>query len=387
MKTSQRRILTTHSGSLPRLQNLREMLAARAVGGPVDVNQFDAAVRASVQDVVERQRTVGIDVINDGESSKATYRGYVTDRLSGFQLVETVAAETTTSAAGGGVAEESDFPEYFARRAQLDEFVRRRGAVPKGRVCCTGPLEWKDFSPVEKDIANLKQATQHSDAEEVFMSAVAPPNVCGIFPNLHYATDDDYLHAVCEAMRREYEAIVDAGFVLQLDYPGLTRGIAQDIEAINFATRNIPADRMRIHVCWGSDERPHHLDPELRTFVNTALQARAAGLTIVAANGRHEHEWSVWRDIPLPEGKVIIPGVIDSTTNIIEHPHTVAERIVRFVEVLGAEHFVAGVDCGFQTTVGRDQVDPKVAWAKLGALAEGARLASHALFAAGAARA
>jgi 5-methyltetrahydropteroyltriglutamate--homocysteine methyltransferase len=247
-------------------------------------------------------------------------------------------------------------------------------------------VEWQDFSAVEKDIENLKRATANARAEDVFMSAVAPPNVCGIFPNLHYVNDEDYLHAVCEAMRREYEAIVDAGFVLQLDNPGLTRGMPRDIEAINFATRNIAPDRMRLHVCWGSDERPHHLDPELKSFVDVALQARAAGLTIVAANGRHEHEWKVWRDVRLPEDKVIIPGVIDSTTNIIEHPATVAERIMRFVEVLGAEHFLAGVDCGFQTTVGRDQVDPKVAWAKLDALAEGAKLVSAALFAAGAAR-
>jgi 5-methyltetrahydropteroyltriglutamate--homocysteine methyltransferase len=362
------------------------MLAARAAGEPIDQEPFDAAVRASVEEVTRRQLEAGLDIINDGESSKATYRGYVTDRLSGFGPVDTMPLETTTSAAGGGVAEESDFPEYFAKREQLDEFVRRRGAAPRGRVCCTGPVAWKDFSAVEKDIANLKQAVASAGAEEVFMSAVAPPNVCGMFPNLHYANDEQYLEAVCEGMRREYEAIVDAGFVLQLDYPGLTRGIARDIEAIDFATRNIPPDRMRIHVCWGSDERPHHLDPELKTFVTVALQARAAGLTIVAANGRHEHEWKVWRDVKLPEGKIIIPGVVDSTTNIIEHPETVAERIVRFVEVLGADHVVAGVDCGFQTTVGRDQVDPNVAWAKLRALSEGARLASANLSTGGAAR-
>lgn len=379
MKRSIERMLTTHSGSLPRLPEVRNLLADKSEGKAVDAATLDAAARASVFDVVARQIDVGLTVVNDGESSKPSYRSYISDRLTGFEVVSNATTGRASSAAGGGLLEEDDFPEYFANRYELDVFARRRSA-PAGRLACVGPIEWKDFSAVEKDIQNLRDALEGKQYEDAFLSAVAPVNVTGFCPNQYYASDEEYLQALSDAMKREFEAIVAAGFILQLDYPGLTRGIDQDVEAINYVTKDLPADRVRVHVCWGSDERPHHKDPELKTFVHGAMGLHAAGLTIVAANGRHEHEWRVWEDVEVPEGKVIIPGVIDSTTNIIEHPETVSERIQRYAGVLGKENVIAGVDCGFQTTIGRDQVDPKVAWAKLSSLVEGAELATRALW-------
>jgi 5-methyltetrahydropteroyltriglutamate--homocysteine methyltransferase len=297
----------------------------------------------------------------------------------------------------GGAREERDFPEYFARRPHMDAFARMANASSRARLrtCCVGPIGWKDFSEVERDIANLKSAIQgfKRTVADVFMSATSPGNVLQKMPNRFYGTDEQYLEALCDALHGEYRAIVDAGLILQLDCPDLAsrsgppdyqlqdfrREVARNVEALNYATRDLPPERMRVHVCWGSDERPHHLDPELEDFVDLLLQARPAGLAIVAANGRHEHEWRVWDSVRLPEGKVLIPGVVDSTTNIIEHPETVAERILRFAGVVGAERMIAGVDCGFQTTAGRDQVDPKIAWAKLRSLVEGAQLASARL--------
>jgi 5-methyltetrahydropteroyltriglutamate--homocysteine methyltransferase len=313
--------------------------------------------------------------------------------LSGL---EPIAVRGDAFSGTGGAREERDFPEYFAQRPNLDAFVRGQHAPPR-RVCCTGPIGWKDFSAVEADIANLSAATSGLGVADAFLSATSPGNVLQKTPNHFYRSDEEYLQAVSDALESEYRAIVDAGLVLQLDCPDLAsrsgRGggdlsleefrneIARNVEALNYATRKLPPDQMRIHVCWGSDERPHHLDPELQDFVDILLRARPAGMTIVAANGRHDWEWRIWSSIRLPEGKVLIPGVIDSTTNIIEHPNTVADRILRFAEVLGKENIIAGVDCGFQSTAGRDQVDPKIAWAKLASLGRGASLASRHLWA------
>jgi len=374
------------------------MMNARNLGVPIDAAALEAAIKESVQAAVDSQLEAGLTVINDGENSKDSWWRYITERLTGFGFVK--GAPLPRTFGHGAQREVDDFPDFFEEHWEPDAFARKRGR-PSERLCCTGPIEWRDFSQVERDIRSLKDVTRGRELADVFVTSPSPGSVLQAIPNRHFANDDEYLEAVGEALRREYQAIVDAGFVLQLDCPDLAtragptdengvplpypladfrRDIARNIEALNHATRTIDPDQMRIHVCWGSVERPHHTDVELASIVDILLTARPAGMTIVAANGRHEHEWQVWKDVKLPDGKVLIPGVIDSTTNIIEHPETVAERIERFASVLGRENIIAGVDCGFQTSVGRDQVDPKIAWAKLRSLAEGAELASRRLY-------
>jgi len=375
MKRSTERILTTHTGSLARPPELLQMLLAREEGQPVDPGVFDAAVQRAVTEKVKRQVEAGIAIVNDGEQSKISFATYVRERLHGF----------------GGAdeprpvgLEARGFPEYATRRA-----------TPYRRPACNAPIAWQDFSAVEKDIANLKAATEGLPVEEVFMTAVSPGTLANFFPNRYYPTREAYLEAVAEVMKREYEAIVQAGFLLQLDCPDLALRstwfpdlsipefrtvVAQNVEALNAATRDIPAEHVRMHVCWGAGEGPHNHDVPLRDIVDVLLTGRPAALSIVGANGRHEHEWKVWQDVQLPAGKVLIPGVIDSTTNIVEHPEVVAERIVRYANVLGRENVIAGVDCGFGTNARTDQVDPEIAWAKLQALVEGAELATKALW-------
>ena len=375
MKRSTTRILTTHTGSLARPPELLQMLLAREEGQPVDPGVFDATVRGSVMDKVKRQIEVGLAVVNDGEQSKISFATYIRERLHGF----------------GGAdeprpvgLEAREFPAYAARRAN-----------PYRRPACNAPVAWQNFSAVEKDIEHLKAATAGLPVEEVFMTAVSPGTIVNFFPNRYYPTRETYLEAVSEVMKREYEAIVQAGFLLQLDCPDLALRstwfpdlsipefrtvVAQNVAALNAATRDIPAEHVRMHVCWGAGEGPRNHDVPLRDIVDVLLTARPGALSIMGANGRHEHEWKVWQDVPLPAGKVLIPGVIDSTTNIIEHPEVVADRIIRYANVLGRENVIAGVDCGFGTNARTDQVDSEVAWAKLRALVEGAELATKALW-------
>jgi len=351
------------------------MLLAREEGQPVDPGVFDATVRGSVMDKVKRQIEVGLAVVNDGEQSKISFATYIRERLHGF----------------GGAdeprpvgLEAREFPAYAARRAN-----------PYRRPACNAPVAWQNFSAVEKDIEHLKAATAGLPVEEVFMTAVSPGTIVNFFPNRYYPTRETYLEAVSEVMKREYEAIVQAGFLLQLDCPDLALRstwfpdlsipefrtvVAQNVEALNAATRDIPAEHVRMHVCWGAGEGPRNHDVPLRDIVDVLLTARPGALSIMGANGRHEHEWKVWQDVPLPAGKVLIPGVIDSTTNIIEHPEVVADRIIRYANVLGRENVIAGVDCGFGTNATTERVDPKIAWAKLRALVEGAELATRELW-------
>jgi 5-methyltetrahydropteroyltriglutamate--homocysteine methyltransferase len=375
MKRSHERILTTHTGSLARPPELLQMLLAREEGQPVDASVFDATVRRAVTETVQRQVEIGLDIVNDGEQSKISFATYVRERLHGFG-----GADEPRPAS----LEAREFPEYAARRA-----------FPYRRPACNAPIAWKDFAAVETDIANLKAATAGLAVEEVFMPAVSPGTLANFFPNRYYATREAYLEAIAAVMQREYEAIVQAGFILQLDCPDLALRstwfpdlsmaefrtvVAQNVEALNHATRDIPVEHVRVHVCWGAGEAPRNHDVPLRDIVDVLLKARPAALSIMGANGRHEHEWKVWQDVPLPEGKVLIPGVIDSTTNIIEHPEVVADRLVRYANVLGRENIIAGVDCGFGTNARTDQVDAKIAWAKLQALVEGAELATRALW-------
>lgn len=366
------RILTTHTGSLGRPAELQAMLLAKSKREPVDAASFDAACRRAVTEVVERQCEVGLDIINDGEQSKTGFAQYVHERLSGFEG-EPIRRVTSLEA--------RDFPD-----------------APTGSVWqqpCTGPLAWKNFAAVERDIANLKHATAGVRGKQVFMASVSPGSFTNNNPNRHYASRSEYLMAVCGAMQREYEAIAAAGFIVQLDSPDLAQRsynfpetpvaewrkiVAENIEGLNWATRNIPREQVRVHVCWGANEGPHNHDTGLHEIVDLLLTLRASAVSVVGANGRHEHEWRVWETVKLPDGLKIIPGVIDSTTNIIEHPRAVADRLVRMGRILGRDNIMAGVDCGFGVSgTAKPKVDPKVAWAKLRSLVEGANIASGEL--------
>ena len=375
MQRSHERLLTTHTGSLGRPPELLHMLLAREEGQPVNPEVFGATVRRAVAETVKRQVETGLAVVNDGEQSKISFATYIRERLHGFGGADEPRPVSL---------EARQFPAYTARRA-----------FPYRRPACNAPIAWQDFTAVETDIANLKAATAGLPVQEVFMTAVSPGTLVNFFPNRYYPTREAYLQAVSEVMQREYEAIVQAGFILQLDCPDLALRstwfpdlsipefrtvVAQNVAALNHATRNIPAEHVRMHVCWGAGEGPHNHDVPLRDIVDILLTGRPAALSIVGANGRHEHEWKVWQEVQLPAGKVLIPGVIDSTTNIIEHPEVVAERLIRYATVLGRENIIAGVDCGFGTSATSDQVDPQIAWAKLQALVEGAELATRTLW-------
>jgi len=379
MKRSTDRILTTHTGSLPRPPDVAEMLRAGDVGVPVDRTAFNARVRAAVAEVVRQQAETGIDVVNDGEMGKVGYSTYIKDRVTGFG-----GPSRSTIAQ----AEARDFPEFTQRRVG--------GGAAIQRPSCDGPIAWKDFAAVEADIDNLKAATRGVQTEEVFMSAASPGVIAIFLANDHYPSDDAYLEALAGVIKDEYNAIHQAGFLLQLDCPDLAMSrhlrfgdkqiedfrsiVARHVEVLNEATKDIPADRMRLHLCWGNYEGPHHLDVPLKEIIDIVLTARPAAISFEGANPRHEHEWKLWKEVRLPPEKVIIPGVIDSTTNFIEHPELVAERISRYADVAGKEKVIAGADCGFGTFATTNTVDARIAWAKLGALAEGARIASGALW-------
>src|SRR5262245_472032 len=382
MKRSTDKILTTHVGSLAHPPHLHEMLRARDLGEPFDAETLDAAVQRAVVDTVKHQIDVGIAVVNDGEQGKLGYTDYVRYRLNGFERDETL-----TSPRGG--LEARQFPEFFAGRPP-------GGTGSEGLAACTGPLSWKDFSEVESDIANLKAAVADAHPEDVFMTSASPGVISSFSPNRYYPSEEAYLYAIADVMKREYQAIVEAGFTIQIDCPELAMDrdrrfsalslnefrkiIALHVEVLNYALAGLPPEQLRMHMCWGRPERPHNTDVPLRDIVDLLVKARPSGLCVTGANGRHEHEWKVWKEIKLPDGKVLIPGVIDNTTNIIEHPETVAERIVRYASVVGRENVIAGVDCGFGTSPKGADVNPKVAWAKLASLAEGAALATRELW-------
>jgi len=352
------------------------MLYAKERGEQVDQAAFETKVREAVQAVVRQQAARGIDVVNDGEMGKISYSTYVKDRLTGF--------EGTGRLQLGRSADLADFPEY-AQRMFADISVIAGPA-------CTGPITYKGLAELQRDIANLKAALQDVDVTEVFMTAASPGVISRFLENQYYPSHEAYLAALADAMKVEYDTIYQAGFILQLDCPDLTGGrnikgtqsglsyLELHVEALNHAVRDIPADRMRLHLCWGNYEGPHHKDTPLQDILNIVLQARPAGLSIEAANPRHEHEWKVFEEVKLPEGKVLIPGVLDSTTNFIEHPELVAQRIERFASQVGRENVIAGTDCGFATFAGLHTVDPGIAWAKLQAMAEGAHIASKQLW-------
>ncbi len=381
MRRSTERILTTHTGSLPRSSEIAALLLAREAGQDVDPNRFGDVGRDAVVEIVDRQLAVGLDVINDGEQTKPSYATYIIDRLSGFDGERRKKFPKRLDSA--------DFPDWARSRAP-------RGLAALRVPTCTGPIAWKDFEAVRKDLERLASAVEGKSVEEVFVSAASPGVIANMLPNEYYANDEAYLQALAEAMRAEYEAIVEAGFLLQVDCPDLAMGhnaefshlslaefkqvAAMHVEILNGALDGIDPERMRMHVCWGNYEGPHNHDVPLREIAPIVLKARPAALCIEGSNPRHGHEWKVWRDIALPDDKVIVTGCLDTTTNFIEHPELVADRILRYAEVVGRERVIAGADCGFGTMVGLDGVDSSVAWAKLRALVEGAELASRALW-------
>jgi 5-methyltetrahydropteroyltriglutamate--homocysteine methyltransferase len=382
MKRSTDRILTTHTGSLPRPERLVELMFRKEKGEPVDATELATRVRESVREVVEHQATAGIDVVSDGEMSKLSYATYVTERLSGF----------------GGQSTGPKLSDILAHPKVASHYFNDPGVqlLNRNRPACNGPVRRNDSKDAETDIANLKAALAGVKVEEAFMTAASPGVVSMFLGNTHYGTEEEFLWAVAEAMKPEYEAIVKAGFLLQLDCPDLAmsrhrefanRPLAEfrdyarrHIEVLNAATAGVPPEKLRVHLCWGNYPGPHHLDVPLEEIVDLVLTVRAQAISFEAANGRHAHEWKVFEKVKLPAGKVLIPGVIESMTNRIEHPETIAQRIVNFARVVGRENVIAGSDCGFGTFVGVALVEPEIAWAKLAALAEGARLASRELW-------
>ena len=376
MKRSTERFLTTHTGSLPRPDDLVKIMFAKEEGVPVDAAVLKARIRAAVAAVVERQVEVGIDIVNDGEVSKPSYATYIKDRLQGFD------GESRPLIYQDLVG----FPE-FARRVFGDP-GRSRRRTPG----CDGPISVGDPQAPANDVANLTLALARLNAEEAFLTADSPGVISLFFHNSHYPNEEAYLYAIAEAVRHEYEIIAGAGLILQIDCPDLAMGrhiqyaklslgefrakARLHVEALNHAVQNIPADQMRLHLCWGNYEGPHHCDVPLHDIIETVFLAKPDGLSFEAANPRHAHEWTVFENVKLPDGKLLIPGVIESKTNFIEHPELIAQRIGRFAKLVGRENVIAGSDCGYGTWVGQAAVDPDVVWAKLAAMAEGARIAS-----------
>ena len=377
MKRSLERILTTHAGSLPRPPDVLAM----APGPAADPAASAARVRRAVADVVRRQAEHGLDVVTDGEMSKPSFITYVTERLSGFEP-----SREPGAVPWAGSREATAFPEFY------EPTLRQSPNAAAPRFVCTGPVTYVGHAQVQADIDNLTAAVAGLRVEEVFIPAIAPSNVEGRQKNAHYKTDEEYLFAIADAMHEEYRAIVDAGFLLQIDDPRLVTyyilnprasvkecraWAAVRVEALNHALRGIPRDRVRFHTCYSINMGPRVHDMELKDVVDIILSVRAGAYSFEAANPRHEHEWRVWEGVTLPEGALLIPGVITQSTVLVEHPELVAERIVRFARVVGRENVVAGADCGFAAFAGSTEIHPSVVWAKLAALTAGARIASQ----------
>jgi len=393
MKRSDRRILTTHTGSLPRPPDLVDALNAKELGAAHDPYILAGRVRRAIAEVVRKQADIGLDVIGDGEHSKVSWMAYARARLSGLSEIDSPVrfrGATRDSLAFAGAYE--DMKVMLAGRSGA--IVAKRTVRPKAWIC-SGPVAYVGQEELRADLANLKAALAGVTAEEAFVTAISPSNLELYYENHHYKTDEDYLGALADAMQVEYKAIVDAGFVLQIDDPRMAthynrtpgasikdcrKFIALRVEAVNHALRGIAADRVRFHTCYSVNIAPRVHDFELRHFVDLMLKVNATAYVIEAANPRHEHEWELWKDVGLPEDKILIPGVVSHAIHLVEHPELVAQRIARFAGVVGRERVIAGTDCGFGTSGAGDEVHPDVAWAKLEALSEGARLASQRLW-------
>ena len=387
MKTSTNRILTTHVGSLIRPQALQDIMRAKQSGQPFDQAAYDKCLKDSVGDVVQRQAEIGIDVPSDGEFGKAvSWNQYILERLSGFEL-RPIPADYRPGIPG---ADRSRFKEFYA---ELD--MREPRANPD-LVACVGPVKYIGQEILKRDIENFKAALKGQKVEEAFMPVVAPSSALPDRKDEFYKTEEEWLTAVTDAMRVEYKMIVDAGFILQIDdarfatafdrmvppgtFQDYRRWLEKFVETLNHALEGIPEDRIRYHVCWGSWPGPHVSDVPLRDVVDLILKVKAGAYVIESANPRHEHEWQVWKDVKLPPGRVLIPGVISHATNVVEHPELIAERTVRFANQLGRENIMIGTDCGFAQGTFYRRVHPSIMWAKFEALVEGARLATKQLW-------
>ncbi len=387
MQAGSERILTTHVGSMPRGQAVVDLLARKEGGEPYDAAAFDRVMADAVRDVVARQRACGIDIVSDGEQSKPSYATYIKDRLTGF----------SGNSKPVRSADLDDFPQFLARLMS-----RRAGAVKLARPCCTGPIAVKDRAPLEADLARFRAALVHAGARgempSGFMNAASPGVIAVFQPDEHYHSHERYLEALANAMRDEYQSIVDAGFLLQIDCPDLAMGrhisfkhetdgeflrhAEAQVDALNTALEDIPAERLRLHLCWGNYEGPHHRDMPFEKLFDIVMRAKPQALLFEAANPRHAHEWAVFaaRKRDIPEDKVLIPGVISSTSNYIEHPELIAQRIETFANIVGRERVMAGSDCGFSTFAGDGLVDPDICFAKLKSMVEGAGIASQRLW-------
>jgi 5-methyltetrahydropteroyltriglutamate--homocysteine methyltransferase len=380
MKISSDRILTTHVGSLPRSQAVTDVVFGRENGTLKDEAVYASTIADAVKAVVKRQVETGVDIVSDGEMSKISYATYIKDRITGFD-------GDTPREPGQDLL---DFPALLKKLANSGATAKYR------RPRCVGEIKVKDMQPVRDDLANLKAAVAASHPVEAFMNAASPGVIALFQPNDYYPTPDAYLEGLAEAMRAEYEEIVSAGIILQIDAPDFGMGrhtmykersvedylrmAERHVEVLNHALRNIPADRLRLHMCWGNYEGPHHHDIPMEQLLPVIVKVNAQALLFEAANPRHAHEWTVFRDIKLPDDKVLVPGVLDSTTNYIEHPLLVAERLCRFADIVGRERVIAGTDCGFSTFAGFGPVEPEIVYMKLGAMVEGARIASQRLW-------
>jgi 5-methyltetrahydropteroyltriglutamate--homocysteine methyltransferase len=372
------RILTTHVGSLPRPPELVEFVFAEDRGEEVDRVEYDRRLDEAVKDRVRHQVQAGIDFVSDGEMSKIGYATYIRHRLSGFEVGDVPRATP---------ADLDAFPRYMKRLA--DE----GGSARYLRPICRGPITYEHREPLEADLARLAKAIEGEPVAGAFMNAPSPGIIALFQPNEYYESLDDYLDAIGEAMKTEYEGIVNAGFMLQIDAPDLAMGrhimyrdrsdeefvagAVRHVEAINHALRDVPADRVRLHLCWGNYEGPHHLDIGVEKIIDVVLRAKPSTILFEAANPRHEHEFAVWREAAIPDDKTLVPGVLDTTCNYIEHPELVAQRILTYSEIVGPDRVMAGTDCGFGTWSGFGAIDPDICWAKLSSLSEGARRAGE----------
>jgi 5-methyltetrahydropteroyltriglutamate--homocysteine methyltransferase len=395
MKTSTDRILTTHVGSLPRPESIRALLRARLKGERIDETELAARVAEAVATVVKRQAEAGLDVVSDGEMSKVSFLAYTDERLTGF--VPTTAPDDPSAAMAGEFwARRVDSRrEWRAFREYYTDYLPREMPLAAPPSVCEGPIAYKGQALLEKDLATFKAALKSTKVAEAFVPAIAPAMV-GRGQNRYYPSEEAYVFAIAEALRTEYRAIVDAGFILQIDDPGLgetwdmmipappleeyRKLQARNIEALNHALESIPEDRVRYHLCWGSWQGPHVHDLGLSDVVDLLLSVKAQAYSIEAATPRHSYESRVWEDVKLPDGKVLIPGVIAHTTAVVEHPETIAERLMTYARLVGRERVMAGADCGFAQGAMFQRQHPSVMWAKFEALAEGARLASARLW-------
>ena len=380
MKSSSERILTTHVGSLPRSKAVTDGVFAKENEQPYNEQELASTIASAVNDVVAKQVAVGVDVVSDGEMSKISYATYIKDRITGFE----------GDSERNPPSDLEEFPGFLKRQSSS-------GGTPSyRRPCCVAEIKVKDMQPLQEDLANLSAAVNQHQPLEGFMNAASPGVIALFQPNHHYDTHEAYLEALAVAMRAEYEAIVAAGFILQLDSPDLGLGRHMlfkgkpdaeyqrmanlHVDMLNEALINIPSDKVRLHVCWGNYEGPHHHDAPMELVLPIALRANAQALLFESSNPRHGHEWEVFAQADIPEDKILVPGVIDSTTNFVEHPRLVAQRITRFADIVGRERVIAGTDCGFSTFAGFGAVDEDIVYAKLGAMVEGAAIASAELW-------